>query len=895
MELRQTPGTWFDSRTTWLARTDPRRANLLAHWNINDCSFPVRIVNAALAPWLPFLGAMPDPSDADQLCLEQHHLEFYFLGAFVASDVNVRRVKNGDAFVFPSRLNDAFEALVKVGLDLTLDERVTELNGLGPTVFLSRISAATERLPALLELQMDDLIDIDQCDLDVDDETWPSHMAIGSLLCPTTESMRPFADLRGLQGFFLAKDLRENSDEQFHASASAIADKVMTNSLSSLSVVHYPRQVARWMGKTLWVPSLATVRLQWPDVLEEIDERSVFQTEDATQRAVVIRDRFAVLLLSLLSLRHWVSGGTSAQEYEAAVSLVQELLDVAEHRSISAFRSLDLFLSNYDSLQVVVGMTASVSAAERCSALVARIRDERRNRPVGRDGGSSDPAPATHGGGSTESVGTIFNNMASYGDVIEEFLRSSDVTGKLVMIKLVDDEGEEHEEIDTAKSGLLALFSHRDIRNNNKEILQVAYQRYSQVVNQFLATKRHYRNPLFGILATAREQMVDFITHALLCDDKGVVRDADKEWKVSQAYCDAVLKSGFDGVNHYNDVIVSLETERSKESAPKPINSLLDQWTQERSAELAVYIDRLANAFGAPRNDTIFGFSAFFRDVDLFLKRTPNAINKGYHKGKMCQEALSKPSERWRLMLRSPPPQKGAPAIVPRTFLRRTDPCFEQLRSRDQATEDLMKIDKLIPGALNAISNMASSSDSPGSANPTPNLPPGGGGGGAGGGGKGKGKGKGANKRNADGSPKANVPPPSPPSKRPMITPGTLASSCTWNAQVLTIKRDFNDPKTGQLKTLQPGIFDVGKFCAANGVAFNDYCWEFVCSYFMSTFDRANRAFFTLDDRRAASALRLGCARCGNSSDTSNHPEALSAKHSLPSHLAKMATYFRQG
>ena len=55
---------------------------------------------------------------------------------------------------------------------------------------------------------------------------------------------------------------------------------------------------------------------------------------------------------------------------------------------------------------------------------------------------------------------------------------------------------------------------------------------------------------------------------------------------------------------------------------------------------------------------------------------------------------------------------------VPRTFLRRTDPCFEQLRSRDQATEDLMKIDKLIPGAVNAISNMASSPSSPGPANP---------------------------------------------------------------------------------------------------------------------------------------------------------------------------------
>ena len=149
-------------------------------------------------------------------------------------------------------------------------------------------------------------------------------------------------------------------------------------------------------------------------------------------------------------------------------------------------------------------------------------------------------------------------------------------------------------------------------------------------------------------------------------------------------------------------------------------------------------------------------------------------------------------------MLRSPPPQKGAPAIVPRTFLRRTDPCFEQLCSRDQATEDLMKIGKLIPGALNAISNMASGASSPGPANPTPNLPPGGGGVGGGGGGKDKGKGKGANKRNADGLPKTDGSPSSPPGKAPgtLLLPGALASICSWNAQVLTIKREVTDSKT---------------------------------------------------------------------------------------------------
>ena len=71
----------------------------------------------------------------------------------------------------------------------------------------------------MLELRLEDLISIEECDPVVDDDTWPSHMAIGGLLCPTTESLRPFADLRGLQGFFLGKDLREHASEQFHASA----------------------------------------------------------------------------------------------------------------------------------------------------------------------------------------------------------------------------------------------------------------------------------------------------------------------------------------------------------------------------------------------------------------------------------------------------------------------------------------------------------------------------------------------------------------------------------------------------------------------------------------------------------------------------------------------------
>ena len=110
-----------------------------------------------------------------------------------------------------------------------------------------------------------------------------------------------------------------------------------------------------------------------------------------------------------------------------------------------------------------------------------------------------------------------------------------------------------------------------------------------------------------------------------------------------------------------------------------------------------------------------------------------------------------------------------------------------------------------------------------------------------------------------------------------------------------TIKREARGKKTKVLKQLPSGIFDVGKFCAAHGIAFNDYCWEFVCSSWMSTFDRVNKVFYTMSSNQASGTLRLACARCSRSADTSNHPEALAAKHKLPDQLAKMATYFRQG
>lgn len=158
------------------------------------------------------------------------------------------------------------------------------------------------------------------------------------------------------------------------------------------------------------------------------------------------------------------------------------------------------------------------------------------------------------------------------------------------------------------------------------------------------------------------------------------------------------MSRGFDQTNYWNEIIVALETERSKDSAPASVGNLVDQWTQPRSAEHAVYIDRLANGFGAPRNDPDLGFASYYNEVSLFIGRIPSAIDKTLHKGKICQEALLKPSERHRLVLRSPPPQPGAPLIVPHTFLRSSDPCFKQLTSKEETTEELMRLGKMIPG-----------------------------------------------------------------------------------------------------------------------------------------------------------------------------------------------------
>jgi hypothetical protein len=87
-------------RPSFVARPKISKAALYNHWNMADASFPVRVENPQLGPWLKLLGATPDPDDANQLCLQQHELKFYFLRAFTATDSLVFAIRRtGAGFV----------------------------------------------------------------------------------------------------------------------------------------------------------------------------------------------------------------------------------------------------------------------------------------------------------------------------------------------------------------------------------------------------------------------------------------------------------------------------------------------------------------------------------------------------------------------------------------------------------------------------------------------------------------------------------------------------------------------------------------------------------------------------------------------------------------------------
>ena len=164
--------------------TVARRQTLCALWQPDpSVEFYVLVTDSRLNAWLPLLGAVPDPSDANVACVDIFRLEYLFLPAFSLAPA-LLDTDAGDAFVVPGRLHDAFVALVDAGLDLTIDPSITVQGGLGPSVLRTRIKVTVSKLAALLVLVADDFNNAKESDDNEVDTQWPTLIKIGQLICP---------------------------------------------------------------------------------------------------------------------------------------------------------------------------------------------------------------------------------------------------------------------------------------------------------------------------------------------------------------------------------------------------------------------------------------------------------------------------------------------------------------------------------------------------------------------------------------------------------------------------------------------------------------------------------------------------------------------------------------
>ena len=122
-----------------------------------------------------------------------------------------------------------------------------------------------------------------------------------------------------------------------------------------------------------------------------------------------------------------------------------------------------------------------------------------------------------------------------------------------------------------------------------------------------------------------------------------------------------------------------------------------------------VLVDRIANCLGCPRGDAVGGLAALWTQIELFINRAPEGIDRQDLRSSMMQKALEPPSSRGRHMLSCPP----GTATVSRAFLHEDDDCWSALTNADDATEDLMKIEKILPGALTAINKFRAGDAAP--------------------------------------------------------------------------------------------------------------------------------------------------------------------------------------
>ena len=378
-ELRSVAGIARPTdRASFGRLSSARKQTLYALWQPGaSAEFYIRITDYRLNAWLPLLGAVPDPGDANVACLDIFRLEYLLLPAF-SLDPALDDVDAADAFVVPGRLHDAFVALVDTGPDLTIDPSITVQNGLGSSVLLSIVKVTISKLAAILIIGANVFIDVKESDDGDVDVQWPTLIKAGHLICPQSGSLSPLAHLRGLQGSYLHTGVRDRPTGRYQVIFGAIASKATSGSLTALGSEHKSSQVAKFLVDTAWEPELEMALLDWPAALTDVDARAKFQTEDASKRSEVLRDRFEVVMTHHKPIRQGVTGATSSQQFSVALSLAEELLDLKGARSLTALRSLDTFLSSR--MELLTSGVMALMPPQRAAHTIGYVKSTKDSR-----------------------------------------------------------------------------------------------------------------------------------------------------------------------------------------------------------------------------------------------------------------------------------------------------------------------------------------------------------------------------------------------------------------------------------------------------------------------------------------------------------------------------------
>ena len=882
MEFPALPsGVAIRSHGDWVAASPADQAALYLHWDHNKASVCwIHVSHPGLIPWVPMLGGQASPHDPNEIALDLHIMDSIFVRCFVVNDAIVVARLHGHWMISPSRYGEVLVALVSKGLDLSVSSSLNSRFVL--TELIDRIESVLPRLDSPFEIRVDDMIPtVNEISID-DDDLWQSQVPFGSLGALSVNGspayLEPLADLRAMQGFYLHASDREFAGDQFRVAIEAIKDHMTTGVRRSLALQHWPKLVADFLRRSKWEQELRLLTVEWPEVLEDLEQRMAIMSSDKSSVQSAVMARFPAVLRALPPLDAYVGGVIPSQSYSHAVSLAEQVLPVtANLGTLPSFRTLNAFLKNKVAL-----LTPSLRAgdpAARVAVVVAAHESDSRPAVADMSASASSASGGSDGSSHRASSLTGICFTDAYRSKLNEFRHSQTVLAPLAHFPASHDRAGVAipPAVDELKSGLLALISQAHIREFPEEKLRLLYLRGNQYINQFLAADNHHSDEFFQCLASLRPELNKSLAKAVVADSAGRIGHArDKTFEFSENFMKSWNAGRLTDINFYNEVLVKIAAHRSKSTAPPPV-SFDEQWFQLRSAELALMVEKMLAFIGYPRMDSELGFLSFYNEVTTYGNSAPAPLSYKAQGKQILLESFKQPALRWRQMLTGPPP-----TAVPDSYLLSTDTCFTMLSEAKKSQQAMLDTDNAVPGYIAGVAKTAAIGLGSGNGAFVP-------GDGSPNDGRGRGKGKGKGGRGQDGggkgggrggahSPSANQPPPKkvafdPAAKFP---PGSMKGHVQWAGSKITIKREKYDRGTDTMKPTNPINFDAGAFCSETHTQIADVCFPFVLSVV-----HMNPELGKSGISPSYTSLTLAAARCPNWG-TGTHTAACTGHHTFP-------------